>query len=331
MKKTFAIFAAVATVLLGSGCTGPGTTPTVPVDEVGLYYKDGPLEGPHFKRVLSPGSGTHFRGVFDRVVKLPAGQRNYIVSGKEGEGDRQGKDIIVAPARGGVNMDFEVAVYFRLNTATDDIPKQSGGTLRQFWESIGKKYDADTDGGWDNMLNDNFRKIIETSMRQNVFKFTVDELFANSEGEASGKDDAIKKIQDEIAGALRDNINNTLGGRFFCGPTVPPGVVVDDPACPPFRFIINSAVPSNGDVVKSFAAQRVAANEVITAEQRALAKKAEADGIAAAQNALRNNLTPEYLRLQEIEAQKACAANQSGKCDMTFISGGGVVPTLPVW
>lgn len=318
MKK-YGLLLLCGVMLLGSGCASQA-----PVDKVGLYYTGGPIQGRHFKKVITPGSGSTFLGFADDVKWLPIGQRNYIVSKKPQEGDKKGTiDFIRVPAKGGVNMDFEVSVYFKLNTLTDDIKGYDGGTLRHFWETIGKRYNADTDGGWDNMLNDNFRKIIEASMRQKVFSFTVDELYANAEGAASGKDDAILKIQNEIAAQLKENINTTLGGNYFCGPTFDRS----KPDCPPFQFIINSAEPTDQGVRDSYSAQRVAANGVITAQNQAQAQKAAAEGTAAAQNALKGNLSPEYLELQRIEAQKDCA--QSQKC--TLILGvGGATPTIPL-
>lgn len=322
MKHKIVALGALGLMLASSGCASQA-----PVDKVGLYYTGGPIQGRHFKKIILPGSGSTFLGIGDDVKWLPAGQRNYIVSKKKGEGDKKDTiDFIRVPAKGGVNMDFEVSVYFKLNTHTDDLPQDSqykkGGTLRRFWESIGKKYAADTDKGWDSMINDNFRKIIEASMRQKTFNYTVDELYANAEGAASGKEDAILKIQAAIADALQSDVNRTLGGEFFCGPTFDRGRA----ECPPFQFIINSAEPTDQAVKDSFSAQRVAANQVITAQNNAQAQKAAAEGTAAAQNALKGNLSPEYLELQRIEAMKACAG--SDKC--TLILGGGVTPTLPV-
>lgn len=305
-------------LILGTGCSRQA-----PVDEIGLYYSGGPIEGRKFQKVINPGSGSTVMGIADDVFWLPYGQRNYIVSKDVNEGDKKKADFIRVPARGGVLMDFEISVFFKLNTATDDIKDFKGGTLRKFWENIGKKYNANEEAGWDLMLNDNLRKVIETSMRQLVFTYTVDELYANQEGDASGKVDAIQKIQDEIAARLKDNINVALGGTYFCGPTFDRNKPGD---CPPFQFIINSAEPVDGAIRDSFSAQRVAANGVITAQNQAQAQKAQAEGTAAAQNALKGNLSPEYLELQRIEALKSCASNPA----CTLIIGGGVTPTLPL-
>jgi hypothetical protein len=317
MKRTLALVALALMAVTGTGCSAQA-----PVDQIGLYYTGGPLQGPHFKRVILPGSGSNVLGFGDGVAWLPAGQRNYIVSKKSNEGDRQEADFIRVPAQGGVLMDFEVSVYFKLNTHTDDIPKYRGGTLRRFYEVICKKYNCDSGSGWDQMLNDNFRKIIEASMRQKVFSFSVDELYANAVGPASGNRDAILAIQEEIAGKLKENINTTLGGEFFCGPTFDRS----RPECPPFQFIVNSAEPADQGVRNSFSAQRVAANGVITAENNAKAQKAAAEGTAAAQNALKGNLSSEYLELQRIEALKLCAQNPN--C-VLVIGGQGLNLNLP--
>lgn len=306
-------------VVLLMGVFGGGCSATAGIDKVGLYYTGGMIQGQHFKKVIEPGSGATLLGWADDIKWLPAGQRNYIVSKNANEGDREGADIITVPAKGGVAMDFEVAVYFKLNTHTEDIAGFKGGTLRKFYEQICKKYECTEEDGWDRMLNDNFRKIIETSMRQKVFSYTVDELYANTEGEASGKEDAILKIQSEIANQLKQNVNTTLGGNFFCGPTFDR----DKEGCPDFQFNINSAEPKDEAVRNSFAQQRVAANAVVTAENEARAKKAAAEGTAAANNALRASLSPEYLELQRIEALKLCAQNPN--CTIINGSDGQVI------
>ncbi len=269
--------------------------------------------------MVESGSGAQFLGWGDRVEYLPAGQRNYIVSSVTGEGDREGSDIIKVPAKGGVSMNFEISVYFKLNTHTDDIKGFEGGTLRKFYEQICKKYDCTSEGGWRKMLNDNFRKIIETSMREKTFNYTVDELYANSVGDASGTEDAILKIQQEIASQLKSNINRTLGGEFFCGPTFDR----NKKACPDFQFNINKAEPADKSVLDSYEAIRASANGVLRAEQDALAKQAEANGIRLQQEALRGTLTDQYLELKRIEALKACA--QSEHCTIVLSGNGTLV------
>lgn len=305
-RVALAVGVGLVLTLLGGACTTQTGVTTI-----GLYYTGGWHEGEHFEKVILPGSGAQFRGWGDSIVRLPVNQRNYIVSKAEGEGDRQGADVIRVPAKGGVLMDFEVAVYFKLNTHTDDIKGFKGGTLRKFNEQICRKYNCDDGGGWDKMLNDNFRKILETSMRQRVFNYSVDELFANAEGQASGSEDAILKIQSDIASTIKTNVNKVLGGQYFCGPKFDR----DKKECPDFEFVINSAEPASKAVRQSFDAVRSAANE-------AQASKARAEGTKASQQASQVALTPEYLRFLEIQAMQSCA--KSANCTLVVTPGGNV-------
>lgn len=298
MNKVRIAIVVLAVALLGSGCSQSAA-----VDRVGLYYDHGPIEGNHFNRVVEPGTGTTLQGISDAIVWLPINQRNYIVSKTATEGDRKGNDFIKIPAKGGIDMDFEVSVYFKLNTHTNDIKGFKGGTLRRFYEQICKKYDCASDGGWDKMLNDNFRKLIETSMRQKVFNYTVEELFANAAGVASGDADAILKIQAEIASTIKENINTVLGGQYFCGPQFDR----KKSECPDFEFIINSATPADPKVIASFSAQRIALNNVITAQNNAQARKAEAEGTRAAADATQAALTPAYIDYLRAQAMQKCA------------------------
>lgn len=206
-------------------------------------------------------------------------------------------------------MDFEVSVYFKLNTSDKVVP--------DFYREICTKYNCTEQAGWDAMLNDNFRKMLETSMRARVFEFTADELYANAHGEKSGNEDAIRIIQSEIASALKDNVNSVLGGEYFCGPQFNRN---NPDVCPDFQFIINSAEPTSEAIRSSFDDQRVALNSVQTAQNKALAKRAEAEGTLAAQQASQAALTPEYLRLREIEAMEKCAA--SANCTLVVTPGG---------
>jgi hypothetical protein len=299
-----------ASALMMSGCTSQAE-----VDRVGLKYTGGPLEGKHFDGIVEPGSGVQFVGVFDTVAWLPAGQRNYIVSSSPGEGDREDvADKIVVPAKGGVKVAFELSVYFKLNTRDD--------VIRNFYEQICKKYHCTEEDGWRKMLNDNFRKIIETSMNERIRQYDVGVLYANNAGaEGQTSNDVLLQVQRDVAQTLRDRVNSVLGGPYFCGPTFNRA----NPACPDFEFIINSAVPEDPGTVQSFEAIRRSQNEVETAKNRALELQEEAKGEAAKQNALQaaGELTPNQIAYLQAQAQLACANNKDGHC--VLVVGGGSV------
>jgi hypothetical protein len=290
-----------------------GCTSQAPVDQVGLYYTGGMFQGNHFKRLVQPGSGAQFRGWQDHIHYLPAGQRNYIVSKHGSEGDRKGLDIIQVPAKG-VLMDFEVSVYFKLNT--------SSAVIRQFYEQICKKYSCDDNGGehWSQMLNDNLRKIIETSMQETVRPYDVGELYANQAG-ASGGNDSLTKVQTEVGQSLKDRVNSVLGGEFFCGPKFDR----NKPECPPLDFIINSAEPTDQAVKDSFTRIRSSVNGIQEATNNGLALQEQAKGEAAKQNALKTagELSPNQIAYLNAQANLACAQNKDGHC--VLVVGGGNV------
>lgn len=306
-RVTFLLLACVAMVGLG-GCTSQAE-----VDKVGLHYTGGPIQGKHFSELINPGSGVQFVGIFDTVAWLPAGQRNYIVSSNKGDGDREDvADQIVVPAKGGVSMAFELSVYFKLNTRSD--------VIRTFYEQICKKYHCTEDSGWRRMLNDNLRKIIETSMNERIRQYDVGVLYANNAGDqGQTSNDVLLAVQRDVAHTLRDRVNSVLGGPFFCGPTFDR----TKPDCPDFEFIINSAVPADPATVGSFEAIRRSQNDVETAKNNALRLQEEAKGEAAKQNALKaaGELTPNQIAYLNAQANLACANNKDGHC--VLIAGAG--------
>src|SRR5437773_2353560 len=105
---------------------------SVPVDKVALHYTGGPIQGQHFKEVVQPGTGTRFYGLLESLYELPSTQRNYIISKNPDEGDIHKSDFIAAPSLDKVEIDWEIATYFKLNT---DPP-----VVRKFFEQICLKY-----------------------------------------------------------------------------------------------------------------------------------------------------------------------------------------------
>jgi regulator of protease activity HflC (stomatin/prohibitin superfamily) len=293
---------------------------TAAVNRIGLYYDGGPFEGNHFSHIIKPGSGTQVQGIQDSIIWLPTDQRAYIVSKKADEGDVKGEDVITVPVKGGVLFDWEVSVYFKLNTHTNDQKSgdyKKGGTLRQFWEQVGKRYHADQNKGWRQMLGVALRRNIETAMRQTAFDYTPEELYANAEGAASGKQDAILQIQTAIARSIKDNVNRTVGGEFFCGPKFDRNKA----GCPDFEFIINSAEPHEARTRASFERQNQSRNDIITAKNKADAAVETARGTAAAADAARAAATAEYIALLRAQAMQKCA--EKNGCTLVITEGGG--------
>ena len=284
---------------------------STPVDKIGLHYSGGPIEGQKFQKIIEPGSGNRFLGLLDKLVLLPVTQRDYTASSDDGSDGGP----IVAPARGGVEMQFEVGAYFTLNTSPD--------VVRRFYERVCIKFDCTTDGGWDEMLKTNFRRPIEQAIQQSIREYTVNELYAGSaDGAVETPDEAtaiLEQVQDAVAADLKENINRVLGGDYFCGPTFDRG---EPDVCPDFEFQITSAIPTSEAVRAAFAENAASQQKVVTAENNAAAAVAEAEGQARAQAALNGLYTdPGYIAYLNALALQACAENSN----CTLVSGAGGV------
>lgn len=285
---------------------------STPVDSIGLHYSGGPIEGQRYQTVVEPGSGARFLGLMDTLVLLPVTQRDYTASNAVGADGGP----IVAPAQGGVEMQFDVAAYFTLNTGDQ--------VVRQFYERVCVKFDCTTDFGWDEMLRVNFRGPIDQAIQQSIRNFTVDELYAGVSDAAEESDDAVailEQVQDSIAADLKENINTVLGGAFFCGPTFSRAA---PDVCPDFEFQITSAVPTSQAVRDAFAENAASQQAIVTAQNRAQATVAEAEGQRQAQEALQGLYSdPTYITYLEALALRDCASNSN--CTLVITDGGTAI------
>ena len=311
------IIAVVAIIVLSMVGTAFGSTP---VDKIGLHYSGGPIDGVKFDGIVEPGSGTRFLGFLDELVLLPVTQRDYIVSLHPEEGERRGSDSILAPARGGVEMQFEIAAYFTLNTSPQ--------VVRRFYERVCVKFACDSESGWDEMLNNNFRKPIEQAIQEQSRQHSVDELYGGQGGETAGTGEEVPllvAIQEDIAQDLKENVNRILGGNYFCGPTFNRA---EPDVCPDFEFQIISATPTSEAVRNSFADNAASQQAIITAQNKAQAKVAEAEGQRKSQEAL-NNLyaDPNYIAYLNALALQECASNSN--CTLVVTPGGTNVNVQP--
>lgn len=263
-----------------------------PRDKIALHYGGGIFEGAVFKGIIQPGRGMTFIGWGDHLILYPVTQRNYIISQNENEGDRHIKDAIVAPLQDHVAVTFEVATYFKLNV----------DKIRKFHEQIGLKYNASTDDGWNQMLNDSFRQQIENAVQEEARRYTVSQLYADQQ--------TLVKIQNNIGTVLKERVSSVLGDEYFCGPTYVPGQSV----CPDFTFIIKHvSVPD--DIAKSYEAIKTAQNGVLEAQQKVLQSQAEAAAIRVTNEA--------FSRFGNAYFYTLLQAIKSGKIDFWVLPSGG--------
>lgn len=256
-----------------------GALKKTPRDQIGISYGGGPVEGQHFQRVIDPGSNLFFNGLQDKLYLYPVTQRNYIISKQAGEGDVPESDFITAPSKDRVEVDFETAVFFKLNT----------DKLQHFHEQIGLKFKAWTEEGWIDMLHGSFRQQIEFALQREARRHEVSDIFASRE--------VLETIQRGIAQELKDNITRILGDEYFCGPGFNPGG-----ACSDFTFVIKRVtIPES--VRDAFARNRTSEIEVLTKQNEIKQREAEAKAIAALRDALERGGF-NYVLLKAIESGK---------------------------
>jgi regulator of protease activity HflC (stomatin/prohibitin superfamily) len=237
--------------------TVAGAFKKTPRDKIGISYGDGPIEGVHFQRIVEPGSGLFFNGLFDKLYLYPADQRNYIVSKTKNLGSTKRSDSIIAPSRDRVPVEYQVAVYFKLDS----------DRLRDFHEELGLKYSAYTSDGWDRLMQDTFRQQIENALQAETRRYDVADIYANAE--------LLAQIQDEVQGSLKERLASALGEDYFCGPKFKPGGKCSEPV-----FVIKKAdVPK--EVVKAFQDNRTSEVQVLTKQNEIQQREAEAQAIAA--------------------------------------------------
>jgi hypothetical protein len=228
----------------------------VPNGYVGLSYGGGIFEGQHFQGEKSGPTGLFINGWGDHLYLYPTTQRNYIISQNADEGDRGVQDSITALDADGVPVQYEMAVYFKLNL----------DKLQEFHQNIGLKYHAWCDGGalncsdgWERMLNDSFRQQLENSLQKVTRDYHTDAFLQTQ---------TLTDIQTQVASSLKENVAGVLGDDYFCGPAYVPGQNV----CPDFQLVLKKptlpqeVVDRYNEVQQSLIEIQTKQNEVKQAE-----------------------------------------------------------------
>jgi hypothetical protein len=236
-----------------------------PRNRVGISYGGGPIEGVHFQKIVQPGSGLFINGLFDSLYLYPSDQQNYIVSKGKSQGSVNGSDSITAPTSDRVQVQYQVAAFFKLNI----------DRLRAFHEQLGLKYQAYTASGWTNMLQDTLRQQMESAIQQETRRYTVDDLFGSSK--------VLIDIQTAVRKTIAVQLVESLGQEYFCGPDYVPGG-----ECNPITFFIKRI-----DIPMS----------VSQAYEAVQANKKQAEAVNAVSAAIKE-AGPDYARVLAIQSGK---------------------------
>jgi hypothetical protein len=247
----------LAGILALSGCTS-----TTDPDQVGLYYMQGSADGNKFDHCTKPSETDDFEWN-NEIIYLPTSLRTWTIDDGEGADTKDPITVSTKPQKdqpSGVQVNVWSQTKFLLNTFCDD----NGGAIKPFWESIGRRYGANTDKGWRDMLLDVLVPTLKRVTRDVVRNYGADELVGNVGGTQT-------EAQKQIGGEFAKELNRLAGGEFFCGPTFS-RLKAD---CPAVELILLSVEYADAGI-------QAARNEKQKALEEAAAKLARAQGEAAA-------------------------------------------------
>lgn len=304
---------ALLTAVLATGCSSVADP-----DQVGLYYMKGPSDGNKFGQCIEPGQ-TGSAEWNNEVIYLPTNVRSWLIAPDSPD---QKTPVVVSTQPepnqpSGVQVNVWTKTSFRLNTFCD----KSGGVVRKFWEDLGRRYKADTDAGWDDMLRQILVPALEKATQDVVRGYTADALVGNVGGVRA-------EAQDRISAQFTQELKRLAGGDYFCGPSFDRTKA----ECSKIEMIIRDIDYADPGIQEARNAKQkaieLAAAKVAEAEGNARAAVAQAQGELDAANKrglLYENKAWVQLQLaqKQLEAIQACA--QSDKCTVIVGSNGNVI------
>ena len=215
-----------------AGCGLAGTE----INETGLVYTGGISQDKEFREILPPGKTATSVGMGSEVYRYRTDQRSYIAGT---EGDTNPVEVV---SKDGVRMRVGYQLYFKLNRD----PK----VLQAFHENLGVKEQAWTPEGWVSMLKVYFEPQIGRAMEIAALKENWRDLFSSEE--------ARKSFQVETISNLKDQMNEVIGGDYFCGPAYEG----PDDACGDFTLSVDKPEVVNMQIVEAIEAEQRAGQEV---------------------------------------------------------------------
>jgi len=307
----YAVAAAIAGTLILTSLTACSSV--APPDEVGLYYKKGPSDGNHFDHCYDPGTTTSYEWNNETIL-LPASLRTWNIAPKDTPGADSNTPVTVAaaPENGqpsGVQVNLWTQTNFSLNTFCGKDNNDPNSPFVQFWEKIGRRYEANTTAGWKAMLSSTIVTALETASRSVVRGYTADSLVSGTNRE---------KVQNEIATLFQTEIKRVVGGEFFCAPTFDRKSA--EHLCGEVQILLKDVDYTNPGI-------QAARDEKQAAVEKASAQVAEAQGkvdAAAKTGELYNNPAWVQIELAKLEKEKAevCAKNPNCVLVIDGSSGG---------
>lgn len=284
--------AAVATAALAFALTACSVS--VDPDEVAVEYNAGAFSSTTFDQCIDSGAREYY-GPGDKVYVYPGGQRVFAFHNDEEEPAEMAAETVVS--KDGMEMTATGNATFQLNPTCD--------ALQSFHELIGKKYEAYTQEGWNEMLVQYFGQPLRRALDDATTEFDGMELYTQDEAKA--------EWEDRVGVLFKEYVQEMGGGEYFIGPTYT-GADEEELGNP--QFTLQRPVP-RAAIRDAMSEAHSIAQEIENTESAAELAEKEAEAIAP------------LVDLLGADAYVLWEAIKAGEVDVVAVSPGAGVGVTP--
>lgn len=236
---------ALALLVLVMGACGTVGYKDSKINELCLVYSGGVWEDASYQGLMKPGSNNYSTGVGSTAYCYRNDQRSFIAAAGETQKDTGPAEVVSADQ---TRLQVEYQLYFTLN--------QDEEVLREFHENLGVKTEAWKSDGWTQLLEEYFQPQIDRALDRVALQYDWRDLYSSADVRA--------EFQHRTVTALKENIQQVIGGDYFCGPEYDGS---PDSDCGDFTFTIGTPRPTNGDIIHAVEAEQTAAAAAVAQEQ----------------------------------------------------------------
>ena len=239
MKKVIAVLGLLALAVVAAGCH---TEASASADETVCVYDGDKNAAQRLKFQLFPGENPKSVDHNDQVVRIPTSFRFYAAFEDRSIADAGAPSNYVGYAKGNTPVNVQGSFKFRFLTENAcewyaRHGRRNAGESGDLGFNARSSEAASDLSPWVRWLNENFGAVGRQTIKSSSTDFTWPELVYGNDVQARERIDPVDIAYGKVIGKeFTRRLNNSLGGRFFCGTdsSLWDGDVDQD--CPPIFF-----------------------------------------------------------------------------------------------